>query len=936
MAKKYQKYLPKAGSAVAVAMAMTVALSTQAQAAELDQPDQNPGGNLPVDEIILKDDAAEAKIEPVGVNNEIGAENAETAVENQESADDNAEIQQENKEAAENNEQSSDGALENPELNLPDAPDLPDTDGMGAEDYNEVIGDYNDQVDDYNEAAEDYNNQVDDYNSKADDYDQQKQEQYEEALETFEQEEADHQTAADAYAAYEQKLLEHQAEVERLTTEYNQKLEAFKKAESDHQAAADAYAAYEQALLAHQAEVERLTQAHEALMTAYNERAQEHADMLAQYNAYLAAQTQYNAAVTEYNKKLELYNDNFEAYLQQYVEDNGENDAEYQKYLEAKAAYEAELAVFNAYAKEQGIFEEVSGYNQQIEQKNENIDEKNAELEDGLHAGTAEHLGETDAVNDGVQVREDVLNVLGSYDDLLVQRSQLQSEAAVLEAHAGKDAALGSAAYAAYLQAVEAYNEKVASFNADVEAYNVAVEVYNAAVDTYNANKPADSSNSSTSENQSTATADWGNFKNKALSFNHLDVRYHAAAVMDQIEDTNTGEVRYSDSVSKYDVVGVYFDQEAAEEDADSFGINYTNTRGQNVEYDMVKDDEHDEFCTASTNHRGEIDRTDASANKNTVVTFYATLDDGSGQLQGISIRLDANSVYAEKSYYKYDPADHLHEYKDSDGNHLKTVTIDGEKYYDISGQSVFLISALACDGYEYRLGGLDLILNMQTIIEIYQAENAEKISYIGFEKGKTAQIEAPDPVEDPGEFTNPMPEPKEPDPLTPVADPGEFTEQAPELDLPDAPPPVTDPGAFTQKAPELDLPDAPNPVTNPGTFDKTAPTAPTPTERLNHVELLNKLEAKVIIEIEDPPVNPPVDPVDPPVNPVDPPVDPEEPPAEPAALDDEIDIPDEEVPLAEAPKTGDISALWAAFSGLSAAGYFILGKKRKGEDAER
>ena len=47
-----------------------------------------------------------------------------------------------------------------------------------------------------------------------------------------------------------------------------------------------------------------------------------------------------------------------------------------------------------------------------------------------------------------------------------------------------------------------------------------------------------------------------------------------------------------------------------------------------------------------------------------------------------------------------------------------------------------------------------------------------------------------------------------------------------------------------------------------------------------------------------------------------------------------EIEIPDEEVPLAAAPKTGDISALWMALSGLSASGFFFLGRKRKDEEA--
>ena len=46
----------------------------------------------------------------------------------------------------------------------------------------------------------------------------------------------------------------------------------------------------------------------------------------------------------------------------------------------------------------------------------------------------------------------------------------------------------------------------------------------------------------------------------------------------------------------------------------------------------------------------------------------------------------------------------------------------------------------------------------------------------------------------------------------------------------------------------------------------------------------------------------------------------------------DEVEIPDEEVPLADAPVTGDISALWLALSGLSGSGMLLLNRKRKEE----
>jgi len=44
-------------------------------------------------------------------------------------------------------------------------------------------------------------------------------------------------------------------------------------------------------------------------------------------------------------------------------------------------------------------------------------------------------------------------------------------------------------------------------------------------------------------------------------------------------------------------------------------------------------------------------------------------------------------------------------------------------------------------------------------------------------------------------------------------------------------------------------------------------------------------------------------------------------------------DIPDEPVPMADVPKTGDISTLWIILSGLSAMGMFFMGRKRRGEE---
>ena len=629
------------------------------------------------------------------------------------------------------------------------------------------------------------------------------------------------------------------------------------------------------------------------------------------------------------------------------------------------------MAVFNAYVQELGIFNDVTDYNQKIEDKNGNIEDLNAALEKDVDAGTADNIGEVSKNNANVQVSQDVLNVLDSYNELTAQHQELLNEAAALEAHAGKKAALGSDAYDAYLNAVEAYNEKVDGFNADVEAYNAAVEAYNAAVEAYNQAQEKLPDGSTTGNGYATGEADWGNIQitqkdwwgnetNKTL--NHIHVKYDAAASKDKNSDGS-----YSENVTGYDVTGVYANEKKAQTNPDGYGVTYDNDGPTGsalpAEELMYKDETYNEFGANTFGGNVRID-----PEKGTV-SFYVTLKDDEGKLHDINVDLNSGSTYAEGSYYKAETGidrrtgeliftDTLASYCDSEGNQLERKQIDGEWYYNISGQSVYVISALTCEGTSAsggkinisNISGLDLVLNLQTMIEIHQAENAEKINYVGFEKGKTAQIDAPDPVEEPGEFDNPMTEPKAPDPITPVEnpgeftepepelnlpkgpdpvqDPGEFTEKEPELNLPKGPDPVQDPGEFTEKEPELNLPKGPDPVQDPGEFTEKEPEAPKPTGRLDHVELLEKLDKKIIIEFNDP-VNPPVDPIDP-VDPVDPPVDPVDPPA---VTDGEIEIPDEEVPLAAVPKTGDISALWMALSGLSASGFFFLGKKRKDDE---
>ena len=48
----------------------------------------------------------------------------------------------------------------------------------------------------------------------------------------------------------------------------------------------------------------------------------------------------------------------------------------------------------------------------------------------------------------------------------------------------------------------------------------------------------------------------------------------------------------------------------------------------------------------------------------------------------------------------------------------------------------------------------------------------------------------------------------------------------------------------------------------------------------------------------------------------------------------EQVEIPDEEVPLADVPETGDVSAMWYAVTLLSACGLAVLHILKKREEA--
>lgn len=304
------------------------------------------------------------------------------------------------------------------------------------------------------------------------------------------------------------------------------------------------------------------------------------------------------------------------------------------------------------------------------------------------------------------------------------------------------------------------YNEAVGEYNENVQDYNTAVDSFNDS----QAAIPGDPTTSDGTQQGDGTAIDWGNveFDTYGGILTHMDVKYNAAASQDVTVDAE-GKPSYSEAVTQYEVTGVFTDKDTADSEMakaekikdyePAYGLSYSNDNwNTSTDQDLQDDPANDEFGNVHANHLGEsLDPVKGE------VSFYVTLVDEDGNTHGINVNVDANSVYAEGSFYKAESNDFLKSYIGKNNKKLDTETIDGVTYYDISGESVFLISALTCDGMtegmywkpnDYGWGGqwvsdgklhahgLDLILNMQTMIEIHKGDNAQKISYLDYKLG--------------------------------------------------------------------------------------------------------------------------------------------------------------------------------------------------------
>ena len=952
MAKKnYLNKLPQLGGTAVMTLAMAAALATPASATEVEGTpvDAAPVDTTPVVEAapVVEATPAPAVVEPAQVpvvNAEVSSSNTEVASDNTAVADNNQTVVQENTSAAENNETATGGELSAPEMpaipEAPKAPEVPETDGLPTDQQNELVGEYNgevgeynDQVDDYNDAAEDYNTKVDEYNGAAAAYDQQAQGEYQEYL-------GEKKAYEDAYQDYleeeERRKQEHEAQ-ENLNAA-NHKLEQDRLVQEDQ--AKKTQAEQDHAKAEAQAKADHEKNELEAAKKAHDEAEKQRVDKL-------NADEQQRVAglnATEQQKAAELN----AIEREKVAADAQKMQDELNNYNADKKTYE------DAVAKEETVYEEVLDYNKGIEEKNGNIETANKALENDVDAEAVENIDAVGDINKNVNVDAGVLEILNGYKDLADQESKLLETAAALDADERRNSALGSDEYAAYVAEVEAYNIAVDTHNQNVQAYNNAVTAYNTAVQDFNDKQEA-STESSTGNGYAEGDADWGNIQitgkdwygnEYTKTLGHIHVKYQAAASQDKTIGSD-GKPSYSESVTGYEVVGVYPNQERAKKNPNNYGVTYDNdgpggNHAAGVE-NMYKDETYDEF--GANTFGGSV----AIQPDKGTVSFYVTLKDEDGNIHDITVNLNDASTYAEGSYYKAETGidkqgnliftDTLSYYHDSNGNPLEREKIGGEWYYNISGKSVFVISALTCEGTSPNgsgtkinignISGLDLVLNLQTMIEVHQSQNAKKLTYTGFELGKTAYADKREHKtyeELKGEFSYDPYDPQwyEPVTYTPtVYTPVEFdAENFTPTEYKEKPFVYEDyqPTEYQRKKYE------PRDYTGPA--DPGHKDAPTETQKLNHVDKMQKLDELLYFVEETPPAPVPIV------------LDDEYPIPDPTpvvvrkvALKNKMIIEDEKIPLAKAPKTGDLSGIWAVISGLSLGGMTMLNRKRKEEE---
>lgn len=419
-------------------------------------------------------------------------------------------------------------------------------------------------------------------------------------------------------------------------------------------------------------------------------------------------------------------------------------------YAQAVANYNTAVGNFNAQPSED--------LNEEIDQSNKETAEKNQALKDDIQSDTAASAEDNltvldDAKNKGVVLEKGFVDELkAQHETVTAKKSEMEKLKAAMNGLSPEDAG--------YQDAVEAYNKAVKEYNAEVKTYAGQVDTYNKAVQSWNADRE-EITDSTESQGTEKGEADWGNIEGQN-NLTHVDVRFDGAKTQTATKDEN-GNVSYSEALQGYKVTGVYTTKEDAEKENRKYGVNYTqdNKKDPQGEIDMEK---------SYTIDGGEFRDPDQREHLNAEslkLTFWITVKNDKGEKEILSVSLDQNDVYSEGTYYEVTKEskkafEHYEktnpdESGEEDKNGIPIVEIGGKKYYDLSGQSVFVVSAMTCgsfewdeeghldwsefpnpwvsEGYTGNAAGLDLILSTQTIVDIHKKDAASTLQYFTQER---------------------------------------------------------------------------------------------------------------------------------------------------------------------------------------------------------
>ena len=302
-----------------------------------------------------------------------------------------------------------------------------------------------------------------------------------------------------------------------------------------------------------------------------------------------------------------------------------------------------------------------------------------------------------------------------------------------------------------YRNKVQEYNQQVDEYNKLVDSYGTFIGEYNHLIRQYNKRKDELLA-------QTTGTTDWGNL-DSSMAFgqfyntdklDHLDVKFSAANAMEK--DSN-GNLISAANKGNYTVSGVYTSKEAFEADPNKYGLTYRKNSSAPDQVLSLDKGTYEFTVINGTNLHLDKDQT--------TVSFYIVLENEKREKNGFTVTLDSSIVYPEGTYYCGNKAYSLKGFKDKNGREIPSIIKDGKTYYDISGLSVFAVSAMTCDRFfwdkaeaEYynhehniktgterdrlnsdgtlkKPNGLDLVLNLDTLISIVQREKLTSLKYI-------------------------------------------------------------------------------------------------------------------------------------------------------------------------------------------------------------